>query len=422
LVLQRDFGKSAEKIERSEMIRRVYLDHNATTPVHPEVLEAMMPFFKEHFGNASSIHWAGREVKQYLDEAREKVAALLHATPEEVVFTSCGTESINMAIKGVAFALQEKGRHIITTQVEHHAVLHTCQYLEKMKFEITYLTVDRDGLIDLEELRRSIKPQTTLITIMFANNETGTIFPVEAIGEIAREKGVIFHTDAVQAVGKLPVDLSKLPVDILSLSGHKLYSPKGIGAQYIRAGTKLTPLIQGGGQERGRRAGTENVPYIVGLGKASEIAKRDFAKRQSHLLALRDRLHQGILQSIPQVKLNGHPTQRLPNTLNLSFLFIEGESLLLNLDLEGIAVSSGSACTSGSLEPSHVLLAMGVPHEIAQSAIRFSLGWENKEEDVDYLLDVLPGIVKRLRDMSPLYQQHVSKARRNPAPQGSQGS
>jgi cysteine desulfurase len=404
------------------MIRRVYLDHNATTPVHPEVLEAMMPFFKEHFGNASSIHWAGREVKQYLDEAREKVAALLHATPEEVVFTSCGTESINMAIKGVAFALQEKGRHIITTQVEHHAVLHTCQYLEKMKFEITYLTVDRDGLIDLEELRRSIKPQTTLITIMFANNETGTIFPVEAIGEIAREKGVIFHTDAVQAVGKLPVDLSKLPVDILSLSGHKLYAPKGIGAQYIRAGTKLTPLIQGGGQERSRRAGTENVPYIVGLGKASEIAKRDFAKRQSHLLALRDRLHQGILQSIPQVKLNGHPTQRLPNTLNLSFLFIEGESLLLNLDLEGIAVSSGSACTSGSLEPSHVLLAMGVPHEIAQSAIRFSLGWENKEEDVDYLLDVLPGIVKRLRDMSPLYQQHVSKARRNPAPQGSQGS
>jgi cysteine desulfurase len=404
------------------MIRRVYLDHNATTPVHPEVLEAMMPFFKEHFGNASSIHWAGREVKQYLDEAREKVAALLHATPEEVVFTSCGTESINMAIKGVAFALQEKGRHIITTQVEHHAVLHTCQYLKKMKFEITYLTVDRDGLIDLEELRRSIKPQTTLITIMFANNETGTIFPVEAIGEIAREKGVIFHTDAVQAVGKLPVDLSKLPVDILSLSGHKLYAPKGIGAQYIRAGTKLTPLIQGGGQERSRRAGTENVPYIVGLGKASEIAKRDFAKRQSHLLALRDRLHQGILQSIPQVKLNGHPTQRLPNTLNLSFLFIEGESLLLNLDLEGIAVSSGSACTSGSLEPSHVLLAMGVPHEIAQSAIRFSLGWENKEEDVDYLLDVLPGIVKRLRDMSPLYQQHVSKARRNPAPQGSQGS
>jgi cysteine desulfurase len=392
------------------MIPRVYMDHNATTPVHPEVLEAMMPFFKEHFGNASSIHWAGREVKQYLDEAREKVAVLLHAAPEEVIFTSCGTESDNMAIKGVAFALQEKGRHIITTQVEHHAVLHTCQFLEKMGYEITYLPVDRDGLIDLEELRRSMKPQTTLITIMFANNETGTIFPMEAIGEIAREKGVIFHTDAVQAVGKLPIDLRKLPVDILSLSGHKLYAPKGIGAQYIRAGTKLTPLILGGAQERSRRAGTENIPYIVGLGKASEIAHRDFAKRQSHLLALRDRLHQGILKSIPQVKLNGHPTQRLPNTLNLSFLYIEGESLLLNLDLEGIAVSSGSACTSGSLEPSHVLLAMHIPHEIAQSAVRFSLGWENKEEDVDYVVDVLPRIVKRLRDISPLYQKHITRA------------
>jgi cysteine desulfurase len=392
-------------------MHRVYMDHNATTPVHPEVLEAMIPFFKDHFGNASSIHWAGREVKKYLDEAREKVAALLHAAPEDVIFTSCGTESDNMAIKGVAFALQEKGRHIITTQVEHHAVFHTCQFLEKMGYEITYLPVDRDGLIDLEELRRSIKPQTTLVTIMFANNETGTIFPVPEIGEIAREKGVIFHTDAVQAVGKLPIDLRQLPVDILSLSGHKLYAPKGIGAQYIRRGTKLTSLLQGGAQERNRRAGTENIPYIVGLGKASEIAQRDFAKRQAHLLSLRDRLHRGILDRIPHVKLNGHPTQRLPNTLNLSFLFIEGESLLLNLDLEGIAVSSGSACTSGSLEPSHVLLAMGISHEIAQSAIRFSLGWANTEEDVDYVVDVLPRIVKRLRDMSPLYHQHVSRAK-----------
>ncbi len=392
-------------------MRRVYLDHNATTPVHPEVLEAMMPFFQDQFGNASSIHWAGREVKKYLDDAREKVAALLNATPEEVIFTGCGTESDNMAIKGVAYALQDKGRHIITTEVEHHAVLHTCQFLEKAGFEVTYLPVDSDGLIDLEKLRLSIKNQTILITIMFANNETGTVFPVQEIGEMARGKGVIFHTDAIQAVGKLPIDLKQLPVDILSLSGHKLYAPKGIGAQYIRAGTKLTSLIHGGGQERNRRAGTENIPYIIGLGKASEIAQRDFQGRSELLLALRERLHRGIINRIPHVKLNGHPTKRLPNTLNLSFLYIEGESLLLNLDLEGIAVSSGSACTSGSLEPSHVLLAMGIPHEIAQSAIRLSLGWSNTQEDVDYVVEVLPRIVQRLRDISPLYQKRVSRSK-----------
>jgi cysteine desulfurase len=389
-------------------MRRVYMDHNATTPVRPEVLEAMMPFFQEQFGNASSIHWAGREVKKYLDEAREKVAALLHALPEEVVFTGCGTESDNLAIKGVALALRERGRHIITTQVEHHAVLHTCQFLEKMGYQVTYLPVDGDGLIDLEELRRAITEETVLITIMFANNETGTLFPVEEIGKIAREKGVIFHTDAVQAVGKLPVDLQQLPVDLLSLSGHKIYAPKGIGAQYIRKGTQITSLIHGGAQERNRRAGTENIPYIVGLGKASEIALRDGPKRRAYLSALRDRLHQGLDKQIPHMKLNGHATQRLPNTLNLSFLYIEGESLLLNLDLEGIAVSSGSACTSGSLDPSHVLLAMGMPHEIAQSSIRFSLGWNNTEEEVDYVAEVLPKIVQRLRDISPLYQKRVS--------------
>lgn len=386
-------------------MRRVYLDHNATTPVHPEVLQAMMPFFKDQFGNASSIHWAGREVKRYLDEAREKVAALINAQPSEVIFTSCGTESDNMAIKGVAAALKDKGRHIITTQVEHQAVLHTCMFLEKMGYEVTYLPVDSDGLIDLGELRRSIKDQTILISIMFANNETGVIFPLPEIGEIAREKGVIFHTDAIQAAGKIPVDLKRLPVDIISLSGHKIYAPKGIGAQYIRPGTKLAPLIHGGHQERGRRAGTENIPYIVALGKASEIARRDFAKHDTHLLALRDRLQQGIVRSVSEVKLNGHPTKRLPNTLNLSFLYIEGESLLLNLDLEGIAVSSGSACTSGSLEPSHVLLAMGMKPEIAQGAVRFSLGWGNTEEDVDYVLEVIPKIVQRLRDISPLYKK-----------------
>jgi cysteine desulfurase len=387
-------------------MRRVYLDHNATTPIHPEVVEAMMPFFRDQFGNASSIHWAGREVKKYLDEAREKVAALMNADPEELVFTGCGTESDNMAIKGVASTHQDKGRHIITSKVEHHAVLHTCQFMENLGYEITYLSVDRDGLIDLEELRRSIRPDTILVSIMFANNETGTIMPVQEIGSICREKGVLFHTDAVQAVGKLPIDLKKLPVDILSLSGHKLNTPKGIGAQFIRKGTRLSPLIHGGAQERNRRAGTENIPYIVGLGKACEIARRDFARRHEYLQGLRDHLQEGIFRTIPHVELNGHPTQRLPNTLNVSFQYVEGESLLLNMDLEGIAVSSGSACTSGSSEASHVILAMGKSPLVAQSAIRFSLGWTNTGEDVDYVLEVVPPILERLRSISPLYQKH----------------
>ncbi len=393
-------------------MRRVYLDHNATTPVHPEVYEAMQPFFQNHFGNSSSIHWAGREVRKYVEEARQKVAELLHAAPEEIIFTGGGTESDNMAIKGVAYSWREKGNHIITTQVEHHAVLHTCQFMERMGYEVTYLPVDNYGLIDLEFLRRSIRPQTILVSIMLANNETGTIFPLQEIGEITREKGVILHTDAVQAVGKIPLNLQELPVDILSLSGHKLNTPKGIGAQFIRRGTKLFPLLHGGGQEYGLRAGTENIPYIVGLGKACEIVRRDFQQRVNHLRRLRDRLEQGIKDRIPDVVLNGHPTQRLPNTLNMSFVGVEGESLLLNLDLEGIAASSGSACTSGSLEPSHVLLAMGLPPEIAQSAIRFSLGWNNTEEEIDYVLEVLPRIVQRLREISPLYQRRRHQVER----------
>jgi cysteine desulfurase len=391
---------------RSKIMRRVYLDHNATTPVHPEVVEAMMPFFRDQFGNASSIHWAGREVKKYLDEAREKVAALMNADPEEIIFTGCGTESDNMAIKGVASTHQDKGRHIITSKVEHHAVLHTCQFMRELGYEITYLSVDRDGLIDLEEVRRSIRPDTILVSIMFANNETGTIMPVQEIGSICREKGALFHTDAVQAVGKIPIDLKKLPVDILSLSGHKLNTPKGIGAQFIRKGTKLSPLIHGGAQERNRRAGTENIPYIIGLGKACEIARRDFARRHEYLQGLRNRLQEGIFRKIPHVELNGHPTQRLPNTLNVSFLYVEGESLLLNVDLEGIAVSSGSACSSGSADASYVILAMGKSPLVAQSAIRFSLGWTNTAEDVDYVLEVVPPIVERLRAISPLYQKH----------------
>lgn len=387
-------------------MRRVYLDHNATTPVHPEVVEAMMPFFRDQFGNASSIHWAGREVKKYLDEAREKVAALMNADPEEIIFTGCGTESDNMAIKGVASTHQDKGRHIITSKVEHHAVLYTCQFMRDLGYEITYLSVDREGLIDLEELRRSIRPDTILVSIMFANNETGTIMPVQEIGAICREKGVLFHTDAVQAVGKIPIDLKKLPVDILSLSGHKLNTPKGIGAQFIRKGTKLSPLIHGGAQERNRRAGTENIPYIIGLGKACGIARRDIAKRHDYLQGLRDRLQEGIFRKVPHVELNGHPTKRLPNTLNMSFLYVEGESLLLNMDLEGIAVSSGSACSSGSADASHVILAMGKSPLVAQSAIRFSLGWTNTGEDVDYVLEVVPPIIERLRAISPLYQKH----------------
>jgi cysteine desulfurase len=391
-------------------MRRVYMDHNATTPVHPEVLEAMMPFFRDQFGNASSIHWAGREVKKYLDEARENVASLMNADPQEIIFTGCGTESDNMAIKGVASTHQDKGRHIITSKVEHHAVLHTCQFMEGWGYEITYLPVDREGLIDLEDLRRSIRPDTVLVTIMFANNETGTIMPVQEIGEVCREKGVIFHTDAVQAVGKIPIDLKKLAVDILSLSGHKLNTPKGIGAQFIRKGTKLSPLIHGGAQERNRRAGTENIPYIIGLGKACEIAKRDFQKRHEYLQSLRDRLQEGLLRAIPHVELNGHPNRRLPNTLNASFLYVEGESLLLNMDLEGIAVSSGSACSSGSADASHVILAMGKSPLVAQSAIRFSLGLTNTAEDVEYVLEVLPRIIERLRAISPLYQK-VSRSK-----------
>jgi cysteine desulfurase len=386
-------------------MRRVYLDHNATTAVHPEVLAAMMPFFGDHFGNPSSLHWAGREVKGHLDEAREKVAGLLHASPEEIIFTGGGTESDNMALKGVAYAFRDRGKHLITTRVEHHAVLHTCRFLEKTGFDVTYLPVDGEGLIDLEGLRRAIRPDTILLSIMFANNETGTIFPMKEIGEIARERSILFHTDAVQAVGKIPIDLAELPVDILSFSGHKLYAQKGIGGQYLRRGTKLPSLIHGGAQESNHRAGTENIPAIVGLGKACEIAKRDFQKRIAHLQTLRDRLQLGLLKRIPEVKLNGHPTLRLPNTLNLSFLYIEGESLLLNLDLEGIAASSGSACSSGSPEPSHVLLAMGIPPEVAQSAIRFSLGWSNTEEEIDYVVEVLPRIVQRLRDISPLYRK-----------------
>ena len=389
------------------------MDYNATTPLHPEVLDAMLPFLKGNFGNPSSIHWAGREIRKHIDEARERVANLLNADVSEIVFTGCGSESDNLAVKGAVEPLKEKGNHIITTIVEHPAVLNTCQYLEKTGYNLTYLSVDHEGMIDLDELENSITDKTVLISIMHANNETGTIYPIKAIGEIAAERGIIFHTDAVQAVGKAPIDLADIKIDLLSLSGHKLHGPKGMGSLYVRRGTRLIPLIHGGHHEGSRRAGTENTPGIVGLGKACEIAGRDMGAQSTLLTELRDKLHKGIIDRLDHVTLNGHPTKRLPNTLNLSFEFVEGEALLLSLDLEGIAVSTGSACSSGSQGPSHVLTAMGVPSEVAQGSVRFSLGRENTEDDVNHVIEVLPKIVDRLRAMSPLCSENKTKRSRS---------
>jgi len=386
-------------------MRRVYLDHNATTPTHPEVVKAILPYFKEVFGNASSVHQFGQQARKAIDEAREKIANFIGASPKEIVFTSGGTEANNFALKGVVYANERKGKHIITSSMEHHAVLNPCKYLEKKGFKVTYLPVDKYGLVDPEEVRRAITKETILISIVHANNEVGTIEPVTEIGKIAKEIGIYFHTDAVQTVGKIPVNVNELNIDLLSLSGHKIYGPKGIGVLYIRKGTRIQPLIQGGHHEKNRRAGTENVPAIVGLGKAIEIAKATMEKESMRLTNLRNKLCSGIGEKIDYVRLNGHPGKRLPNTLNMSFEFVEGESMILNLDLKGIAVSTGSACTSGSLEPSHVLKAMRVDAAVAQGSIRFSLGKDNTEEDIDYVLEVLPEIVSRLRAMSPLFKQ-----------------
>ena len=386
-------------------MRKIYLDNNATTPVYPEVLEAMLPFYREFFGNPSSVHWAGREVTGAIEKAREQVAKLINCAPAEVVFVSCGSEGDNHAIKGTADALREKGNHIITTSVEHPAVLETCKTLEKQGFDVTYLPVDKDGILDLADLEKAITDQTILISIMWANNETGNIFPIEEIGKIAHKYNIRFHTDAVQAVGKVPVDVQKAGVHMLVISGHKIGASKGVGALYIKRGTRLSPLLEGGHQERGRRAGTHNVAGIVGLGKACELAGENLVENAAHMRRLRDKLEQGIMDTVPNNKLNGHPDRdrRLPNSLNISFAFIEGESLLLNLDMYGIAASSGSACTSGSLEPSHVMGAMCVEVSLAHSSTRFSLGPETTEEDIDYVLQVFPATVQRLREMSPLY-------------------
>lgn len=387
--------------------RFIYMDHAATTAVKAEVLEAMLPYFTQKYGNASSIYSLGRESKKAIEEARERTALALGAQPREIFFTGSGTEADNWAIKGVAYANRQKGNHIITTAIEHHAVLHTCQYLENEGFEVTYLPVDENGMVTTEQVRAAIKPNTILITIMFANNEIGTIQPISEIGKVARERGVYFHTDAVQAIGNVNINVEKMNIDLLSLSSHKFYGPKGIGALYVRKGVKLTSFLHGGAQERGRRASTENVAAIVGLGKAIEIAAKNVDEYNQKLIELREHAIEEIQKNIPFVRLNGDRNSRLPGNVNFSFEFIEGESLLLMLDMKGIAASSGSACTSGSLDPSHVLLAIGLPHEIAHGSLRLSFGDDNTMEELDYVLGVLPGIVHRLREMSPLYQVKV---------------
>jgi len=386
-------------------MRKVYLDNNATTPIHPEVAAAMAPFLTGLYGNPSSLHWAGRDVRTHYEQARLQIADMIHARPEEIVVTSCGTESDNHAIKGVANAKQEQGRHIITTTVEHPGVLNVCRYLESKGFMITYLPVDGNGQIDPDDVKRAIRKDTILISVMHANNETGTLFPVKEIGAIARERGVLFHSDMVQVMGKIDIDIRSLNVDLASFSGHKVYAPKGIGALYIREGLGIDNLIHGGHQESGRRAGTENVLGIVAFGAACEIVKKEMQSEYNKIELLRKRLLEGILERVDHVRLNGHPTIRLPNTLNMSFEYVEAESLLMALDMNGIAVSSGSACSAGSTEPSHVLLAMGIPPEICQSAVRFSLGRENTEEDIDHVLSVISDVVSRLRAMSPLYKK-----------------
>ncbi len=382
---------------------RIYMDNAATTRVKPEVLEAMLPFYGETFGNPSTIYYFGREAHKALDHARQQVAAAIGADKDEIYFTSCGTESDNWAIKGAAFAHQKKGNHIITSSIEHHAVLHTCAWLEKHGFEVTYLPVDEYGRVNPADVEKAITDKTILITIMFANNEIGTIQPVEEIAKIAKAHGVLFHTDAVQAIGAVPINVHEMGFDMLSLSGHKFYAPKGVGALYIRRGVRIDINQQGGAQERGKRGGTENMAQIVGLGKAIEMATADVEGHAKKLAHMRDRLIDGILAEIPDVRLNGHRTERLPNNVNVSIRYVEGEALLLRLDLAGIAASSGSACTSGSLDPSHVLLAIGLPHEVAHGSLRLSLGNFNTEHDVDVVLEKLPQIVQTLRDMSPLF-------------------
>lgn len=390
----------------------IYLDNAATTQVHPEVLEAMLPFFTEDYGNPSAFYSFSQSAKKAVDEARQNVANLIGAKSEEIYFTGGGSESDNWAIKATAEAYQHKGKHIITSKIEHHAVLHTCQWLEKKGFEVTYLDVDGDGVVKLEELKSAIRPDTILITIMAANNEIGTIQPLKEIGEIAKEHGVLFHTDAVQAFAHIPINVDEMHIDMLSASGHKIHGPKGIGAMYIRKGVKILSYIHGGAQERRRRAGTHNVPGIVGMGKAVELAMQNMENENKKIIELRDYLIAQVLEKVPYARLNGHKTNRLPNNANFCFRFIEGEGMLILLDQAGICGSSGSACTSGSLDPSHVLLAIGLPHEIAHGSLRLSLSAQTTKEDIDYTVEKLASIIERLRSMSPLYEDFVRKQKK----------
>jgi len=385
-------------------MKPIYFDYAATTPCDREVVEAMLPYFYDRFGNPSSMHAFGQETRGAVEQARETIAAFLGAAPSEVIFTGGGTESNNTAVKGVAYARRKKGNHIITSRIEHHAVIEPCRFLEKEGFQVTYLPVDSDGLVDPGDVKKAITDRTILISIMHANNEIGTIQPVREIGGIARERGIPFHTDAVQTFGHLPFTVDELNADLLSASAHKLYGPKGVGLLYLRKGTRITPFMHGGEQEGNRRASTHNVPGIIGFGKAVELAKRSMEEEIRNLTALRDRLIRGIMESIGEVKLNGHPHLRLPGNVNVSIAHVEGEGMLLSLDLLGIASATGSACSSSSLEPSHVLMAIGLTHETAHGSLRFSLGRPTTSSDIDRLLDVLPQVVKRLRSMSPLYQ------------------
>lgn len=385
----------------------IYLDNAATTKCAPQAVEAMLPYFSEKYGNASSVYGLGSESKKAVDHARQIIADSLHCTPQEIYFTTGGSESDNWALIATAEANEKKGRHIITTKIEHHAILHTCEYLEKRGFEITYLPVDKDGLISIEDLKNAIRPDTILISVMFANNEIGTIQPIEEIGSIAKEKGILFHTDAVQAYGHVPIDVEKLHLDYLSASGHKLNGPKGVGFLYIRKTVRIGAYLHGGAQERGRRAGTENVPGIVGLGVAVELAMKNMEANMAKETQLRDYLISQIEKNFVNCKLNGSRTKRLPNNVNFSFPFIEGESMLIMLDMKGICASSGSACTSGSLDPSHVLLAIGLPHELAHGSLRLTLSHENTQEEMDTVVNELKKIVERLQDMSPLYADFI---------------